>query len=78
MIRDIGTVMWKEWRELLGFRSWDCLRRGPWSLLITLLVFGVLMPLQFGRAWVESPLGLAYWAWVPLLLVSGVIAGCSR
>ncbi len=74
MIGDIETVMWKECKELLGLRACNRLRSGPWNLLILLLVFGVFMPLQWGRGWVESPLGLVYWAWVPLFLVSSIIA----
>jgi len=72
MITDVWTVMWKEWKELLRQRG--SLRGGMWSLLIVVIVFGVFLPLQTGRAWVESPLGLIYWAWVPLFMVSGVIA----
>ncbi len=72
MITDVWTVMWKEWKELLRQRG--SLRGGMWSLLIVVAVFGVFLPLQTGRAWVESPLGLIYWAWVPLFMVSGVIA----
>ncbi len=70
-IRDIGTVIWKEMKELLFQRG---NMRGGWvSLLIVVAVFGILLPLQSGRAWVESPVGLAMWAWVPFILVSSVI-----
>jgi ABC-2 type transport system permease protein len=44
------------------------------GLAIFVGIFGVAMPLQMGRQWVESPVGLVYWAWVPLFLVTGVIA----
>ena len=74
MIADIGTVMWKELRELLAFRGGRRARGGIWNLLVMLLLFGVFMPLQWGREWIESPLGLAAWAWVPLFLVAGVVA----
>ena len=72
MIVDIWTLMWKEGRELL--RQGGGTRRGWISLLIIVGVFGVFMPLQFGRAWVETPVLLIYWAWVPLFLVSGGVA----
>ncbi|MFZ6030070.1 MAG: ABC transporter permease [Chloroflexota bacterium] len=73
MVSDILTVLWKELRELPvaaggGFRG------GKGGMLIFLLVFGVYMPLQSGPGWVTSPLSLLYWAWVPFLLVSSVIA----
>ena len=71
LLADAGTVMWKEWRELSPATKG---RGRAWNLLTMLAVFGVFLPLQSGRAWVESPLTLAYWAWVPLFLVTGVIA----
>lgn len=49
--------------------------RGGWSsAVIFVLVFGVFLPWQTGKSWVESDLSLVYWAWVPVLLVSGVVA----
>jgi len=70
MMADLGTVLWKEWREILSWVG----SRGKAGILIFLGVFGVFMPLEVGRAWVESPAQLAYWAWVPMLLVISVIA----
>jgi ABC-2 type transport system permease protein len=71
MLRDISTIMWKEWKELLTGRG----IRGGWlNLLIMLGVFGIFLPYQFGRAWVTSPLSLAIWLWVPSFLVLQVIA----
>ncbi|MGA9351035.1 MAG: ABC transporter permease subunit [Anaerolineae bacterium] len=72
MIADVWTVMWKEWKEI--FLQRGSLRGGAWNLLLMIGVFGVFLPLQTGRAWVESPIGLIYWAWVPLFLVTSVIA----
>lgn len=72
MITDTWTVMWKEWKELLlrpaGFRG------GAAGLLIFIGVFGIFLPLQAGRSWVESPILLVSFAWMPLLLVTSVIA----
>ena len=70
MMTDIGTIMWKEWKEILNLGG----SRGKVGLLSLVGVFGVFFPLQMGRAWVESPMVLAYWAWVPLFLVTSVIA----
>ncbi len=74
MMRDIATVMWKEWKEILLFRS----RAGRFGnvagLLMLLGVFGVYLPLISGREWVTSPLMLGAWAWVPYLLIVGVVA----
>lgn len=70
MIGDIGTVIWKEAREVLSLSG----GRAKWGLLVFVGLFGVLMPLQMGREWVESPVALAYWSWIPLLLVNSTIA----
>ncbi|MHB9034060.1 MAG: ABC transporter permease [Anaerolineae bacterium] len=70
MIQDIATVLWKEIRELLAGGG----RRSKLSILVFAAVFGVMLPLQSGRSWVESPLSLFFWAWMPFLMVSSVIA----
>lgn len=70
MIGDLGTVIWKEAREVLSLSG----GRAKWGLLVFVGLFGVLMPLQMGREWVESPAALAYWSWIPLLLVNSTIA----
>ncbi len=72
MVADVWTIMLKEWRELLLQRGNV---RGGWlSLLVMLAVFGVYLPLQTGPAWVETPATLAIWLWVPLFLVTSVVA----
>jgi ABC-2 type transport system permease protein len=72
MIADIWTVIWKEWRELL-------FQRGSWraimlSLLPSVMLFGIILPWQLGRFWLESLLPLGLWGWLPLLPVTAVIA----
>nr|RPI80650.1 MAG: ABC transporter permease [Chloroflexota bacterium] len=72
MIADIGTIVWKELKELITQKP--NLRGGWVGLLVFLGVFGVLMPVQMGEAWVEQPTVLVYWLWVPFLMVSTVVA----
>lgn len=72
MIADILTVMWKEVKEMPYLRGG--LRGGKMGLLIFIGVFGIFMPLQSGPEFVSSPIALIYWAWVPFLMVSSVIA----
>ena len=67
---DAWAIIWKEWREMLGQRG----LRGKSGLLLTIGVFGIALPLQAGRAWIESPVLLVTWSWVPMFLVSTVIA----
>lgn len=72
MIHDIVTVIWKEWKELFRIRGSQ--KGGTFGVLIFLCVFGIFLPLQMGREWVETPILLALWIWVPLFLVSSVVA----
>ncbi|MCL6451747.1 MAG: ABC transporter permease [Acetobacteraceae bacterium] len=74
MIADIWTVMWKEWREYFVQWQWGRARGGVVGVLVLAGVFGVYLPLQTGPAWVRSPTLLAFWGWVPLVLVTSVIA----
>ncbi|HUQ83550.1 MAG TPA: ABC transporter permease [Gemmatimonadaceae bacterium] len=72
MIRDIWTVVWKEWREfrdqLLSFR------RGGLSALILALILGVIAPVQLGPEWVQSKIIVAYWPFLAATMVSSLIA----
>lgn len=72
MFHDLKTVIRKELREILAHSSG--FKGGKTGLLIFLGVFGILMPLQNGAAWLKSPLAMLYWAWVPILLASSVVA----
>ncbi|MBU2597807.1 MAG: hypothetical protein KKC53_01305 [Actinobacteria bacterium] len=85
MIRDIKTIIWKEWKEVLlqqsGFQRGTGrfkLGSGILSFLILLGVLGVLMPLQMGRKWVELPFSLIEYAFIPFVLVLAVVADSCR
>ena len=72
MIADVGTVMWKEWKELIALRSST---RGGWlSLLFSVGVLGIVPVLQMGPASLESPMLLAFAGWLPLMMVSSLVA----
>jgi len=71
MLKDIQTILWKEWKELLTGRG----VRGGWlNIVIMLGAFGIFLPYQFGPGLVTSPFSLAVWLWVPAFLVLQVIA----
>ena len=72
MIADIFTVAWKELREIFTFG--DTRGRSKFSLLILILIFGIVIPLQNGREWIESPINIMVWGWMPFLWVSGIVA----
>jgi ABC-2 type transport system permease protein len=69
MLSDITTIIWKEAKILLQGES-----RGRLWPLIFLVAFGVFLPLQTGRAWLETPVALAFWLWIPPILVSTWVA----
>lgn len=72
MITDIWTIARKEWLEMLTAQG--SLRGGLTRLALMAAVFGILLPVQAGRAWLESPASLAAWVWVPLLLTGTMTA----
>jgi ABC-2 type transport system permease protein len=72
MIADILTVAGKELREILTFG--DARGRSKYSLLVLVVVFGIVFPLQSGREWVTSPVNIMVWGWMPFLWVSGIVA----
>lgn len=72
MLNDIWTVMWKEWRELLFQRG--SLRGILLSLIPSVLIFGIFLPAQVGRIWVESPASIVLWGWLAMLPVTAIIA----
>ena len=71
MITDIRTVIWKEWKEYL--LQYGSLRKAILNLLMLVGLLGIFLPLQTGRAWLESWVPL-YWIWIPILLVITVTA----
>lgn len=69
---DVLTVMWKEWKELYAQY-----RKADLNLLVSVLamvVLGAFPALQVGERWMSSPMVLIVSGWVPLILVSSVIA----
>jgi ABC-2 type transport system permease protein len=72
MIADILTVAGKELREMLMFG--DSRGRSKLGLVVLVLIFGVVIPLQNGREWVTSPLSAMIWAWMPYMWVYSVVA----
>ena len=72
MIADILTVALKELREIFTFG--DARGRGKYSLVVLILIFGIVIPVQNGRDWVTSPMNIMVWGWMPFLWVSGIVA----
>jgi ABC-2 type transport system permease protein len=69
MIYDVWTIAWKE-LKLIGQGS----SRGKLWMLAFPAIFGIVMPLQMGRVWLDSPVGVAFWVIMPLILVATWVA----
>ena len=72
MIEDALTIAQKDLRETL-LQS-GTLRRSLRGLLFSVVVFGVVLPLQIGPDLVRQPAAILPFVWVPLLLASNMIA----
>jgi len=72
MIGDISTIIWKEWKEVLLQRGGT--RGGIFAMAIILGLLGILMPLQTGVEWLNNPMLLLIWSWLPIFLAINIIA----
>ncbi len=71
MINDILTVVWKERKGLLRYQG--SRTRAVLGLLIPMVMLGVYLPLQIGRALVEGPWSLLASVFIPMMLVGMMI-----
>ena len=68
---DILTVMWKERKGLLRYQG--SRTRAVLGLLIPVVMLGIYLPLQIGRALVEGPWSLLASVFIPMMLVGMMI-----
>ncbi len=71
-MNDILTVFRKEWNEYLHARS--SIKGTIMQTFFPILIFGIVFPLQAGKEWIESPIPILSFAWIPLLFVSALTA----
>lgn len=71
MINDMLTIARKDLKEVLSSRG--NARSGAVYLFIVVGIMGIIMPLQFGRDWLTTPLIPLMWSWFPIFLVISVI-----
>lgn len=63
-MQDVRAVVWKEWREICASSR----GRRDLGLVVLIAAIGIYLPIEAGAEWVESPLYLFTWAWLPALL----------
>ncbi|HEY3272293.1 MAG TPA: ABC transporter permease subunit [Methanocella sp.] len=68
MIDDIKTVLWKEIKEEILSNKQVLL-----GLLVTVPVFGIMLPWNMGRAFVEEPYLLIFLSVLPLVMVINIL-----
>jgi ABC-2 type transport system permease protein len=71
MIADVLTVMWKESQGLIRYQG--SLTKTMLSLLIPVVMMGIYLPLQIGRALIEGPWSLLVSVFVPMMMVGMTI-----
>lgn len=70
MSTDLRTVLWKEWRSLIGGRA----RRQLLMIGGVLAAMALIFPIEDGRGWVTDPVGMGILGIVlPMLVVSVVV-----
>jgi ABC-2 type transport system permease protein len=73
MIRDIRTMIWKEWKEFLVQRGSS--RRGRlYSIGIPIAIFGIFLPWRAGPEYVNSIGSLIMPALMPLLFTMAIVS----
>jgi ABC-2 type transport system permease protein len=67
---DLSTVLWKEWRSLMGGRA----RRQLLIIGGVLAAMSLIFPIEDGRGWVSDPVGMGILGIVmPMLVVSVIV-----
>jgi ABC-2 type transport system permease protein len=71
MLSDIWIVMWKEMKGLLRYKG--SRTKSMLGLLIPMVMMGIYLPLQIGRALVEGPWSLLASVFIPMMMVGMTI-----
>ncbi len=71
MIADISTVLWKEMKALLRYQG--SRTKSLLGFLIPMVMLGIYLPLQIGRALVEGPWSLLISVFIPMMMVGMTI-----
>ena len=70
MSTDLWTVLWKEWRSLMGGRA----RRQLLIIGGVLMAMALIFPIEDGQGWVSDPVGIGILGIVmPMLVVSFIV-----
>ena len=65
------TAIWQEWKKSI-LHHFNI--SSKWWLVILSVVFGVFLPWQMGKTWLETPMTIIFFTWMPLLLMTSWMA----
>lgn len=71
MTADIGTIVWKEWRELL--RMGGRRKAAVFRLVLSVGLVGIIWPWQLGAPFITSHLAIVLSAFTAAMYVAGVV-----
>ena len=70
-MQDIFTLIRKEWMEVIFHKGGG---RQSWlSMLILDGLLGIYLPYMSGPDWLQDPIALVTWAWIPLFSTIGMV-----
>lgn len=72
MLSDIWAIVLKEWKMLFLKRG-NKRNTGFTSVLFSLGLIGIFLPIQMQEAWVTEPIALFSMAWTPIFWALGII-----
>jgi ABC-2 type transport system permease protein len=71
MIEGVSAVVWKEFKETFAAKRG---RSAALLLAVPILLLGAFLPWQAGTAWLNSPVTMLMWAWLPAFMAVSIVA----
>lgn len=72
LVGDIWAMVLKEWK-MLFLRRGNRRNNGWYSLAVAIGLIGVYMPAVTKEAWIDDPLAMIMWGWMPIFWSLGII-----
>ena len=69
-MKDLTTIFWKEWREIL-FQPGG---RSKYGILLYIAIIGIFLPLNNGADWIHSSTFISYIFVFPIVVILSIVA----
>jgi ABC-2 type transport system permease protein len=73
MLEDIGTIIWKEWKDEIWRQGQISQRPTQMRIILMLLLFGIIIPWRAGPSYVENPMSLVVPTLIPIFAIIGIV-----